>query len=108
MKKIIQLLFLALMTFTFTNCEKETMKDKDAQLIGPDFRRCASPICGGYWIEIDQDTLRFLDFPSDSDIGELEVDSTFPIPVEVKWKWPKDETLLMATDLIVLEKISKK
>jgi len=96
------------MIFIFSNCEKETMKDKDAQLIGIDFRKCASPFCSGYWIEIGQDTLRFLDLPSDSDIGELDVDTQFPIPVKATWKWPEDETLKMAKDLIIMEQLSKK
>jgi len=84
------------------------MKDKDAQLIGIDFRLCPSPVCGGYWIEIGQDTLRFLNFPSNSDVGDLDSDTVFPIPVEVIWKWPEDETLKMAKDLIIMEQVSKK
>jgi len=108
MKKIFHFLFFTLIIFTLSNCKKETMKDKDAQLIGIDYRKCASPFCGGYWIEIEQDTLRFLDFPSDSDVGELDVNTVFPIPVEVTWKWPTDETLKMAEDLIMVEKISTK
>jgi len=108
MKKIFHLLLFTSIIFMLSNCEKETMKDKDAQLIGIDFRLCPAPICGGYWVELGQDTLRFLDFPTDSEMGDLEMETAFPIPVEVKWKWPADETLKMAEDLIVVEKISRK
>jgi len=71
MSKLMRFLFLSLMMASLTSCDKQSdEKLIDATLTGIDFRRCAHPICGGYWILIDLDTLRFLDFPSDSDIGE--------------------------------------
>jgi hypothetical protein len=84
MKNIILLLGLAVLCFA-ASCKKSDLNPATAQLTGIDFRKCASPFCSGWFIEIDGETKRFLEIPNETDIdfnSELE----FPIPVEVEWK----------------------
>ena len=57
----------------------------DGVIIGQDFRRCAC--CGGYFIEIEGDTLRSLTLPQ-SFTERLDL-KTFPIPVELDWNEPE-------------------
>jgi len=108
MKKFAILLLLTSSILLFTKCKKEEIKTEDAQIVGIDFRRCVHPVCGGYWIEIAQDTLRFFDFPENSNFEVPNTDKEFPIEVAIKWKWADDEDLQLAGDLIIIEYIEKK
>ncbi|MBK7337449.1 MAG: hypothetical protein IPJ00_15375 [Saprospirales bacterium] len=54
-------------------------------IIGMDYRRCASPYCGGYYIEIEGDTMRFLEQPAKTDI-EFTGQMAYPVPVKVVWR----------------------
>ncbi|HRD81489.1 MAG: hypothetical protein IAE84_11555 [Saprospiraceae bacterium] len=103
MKNIVLLSMLAGFLCLATSCEKPKLETDSAMLTGTDARRCASPYCGGWFIEINGETKRFLEIPAQTDIdlnGELE----FPIPVEVEWKrydnWWGD-----IEDLIKVEKL---
>jgi hypothetical protein len=99
------LLFL-LAAITMTACDKTSLQSNGAQLIGIDFRKCASPFCGGWFVEIDGQTLRFFETPAETDIdfsGDLE----FPIPVNVVWKKYENEWKDVA-DLIFVEQIKYK
>lgn len=58
---------------------------EDATIIGVDYRRCASPYCGGWFIEIEGDTLRFLEMPAQTNINFAD-DTIFPIEVKVRWR----------------------
>ncbi len=104
MKNYFLLFFLAF--FVLTSCEKSCMNEGDAKLIGIDFRKCASPFCGGWFIEIDGDTLRFFETPAETDI-DFNGDLKFPIPVNVVWKKYENEWKDIP-DLIYVEKISPK
>ncbi len=79
------LLLLLLSTLCFPCCNKsDDLSTSNAMLTGIDERKCASPYCGGWFLEMDGETLRFLEAPTDTNIdfnSELE----FPIPVEVEW-----------------------
>lgn len=108
MKRIPKLTLLILLAFTFVNCEKEKLEAPDAQILGIDARRCAAPYCGGYWIQMEQDTLRFLNFPNQSVQDEILLNKEFPIAVAVSWDWPEDETLQLAEDLIIVDWIRGK
>jgi len=107
MKALIKLTVFLFVLFSFTNCTKKKINN-DALIIGIDYRKCAHPLCGGYFIEINQDTLRFLNIPEKSDLGELEFEKHFPIPVEVKWILPKDKLLKKAADLIEVKELNRK
>jgi hypothetical protein len=89
------ILFLALIVFAAPACKKEKHY-LNGTLIGIDYRKCASPMCGGWFIEIGNDTLRFFEQPIKTDIN-LNADLKFPIPVKVihsrytnDWKDIKD------------------
>lgn len=103
-----KLLVSIALVFFFTQCKKNIIPLEDAELIGIDLRECASPYCGGYWITINQDTLRFLNFPENSAMKEPKNESRFPIAVGIEWELPQDEDLLKIDDLIVLKQIAKK
>lgn len=106
MKNFILLLFLTTLAFSCGDKSDADLSSGDAMLTGIDMRKCASPYCGGWFLEMDGETLRFLEIPSDTDIdfnSELE----FPIPVEVEWteydNWWGD-----IEGLIKVEKIYRK
>ncbi|MBK8564487.1 MAG: hypothetical protein IPN76_14420 [Saprospiraceae bacterium] len=105
MKNFILLFVLVGLCFA-ASCEKSDLKTGTAKVTGIDFRKCASPYCSGWFIEIDGETKRFFEIPSNTDIdfnSELE----FPIPVEVEWEkydnWWGD-----IEDLIKVEKLDTK
>ena len=82
MKNFILLLLLTTIGFACGD-KSEDLSSGNAMLTGIDFRKCASPYCGGWFLEMDGETFRFLEVPTDTDIdfnSELE----FPIPVEVE------------------------
>ncbi|MBK6903669.1 MAG: hypothetical protein IPH04_12930 [Saprospirales bacterium] len=79
MIRIIFLFFL--FALTASTCETGV----PANIIGMDYRRCASPYCGGYYIEIEGDTMRFLEQPAKTDI-EFTGQMAYPVPVKVVWR----------------------
>ena len=104
MEKYFFLLCLAILSATA--CKKSCTTPGEALLIGIDYRKCASPYCGGWFIEINNDTLRFFETPEKTDIdfnSELE----FPIPVDVEWE-RYDNDWKDVPDLIRVEKIFTK
>lgn len=82
-------------------CNKENVSKNSAILLGADYRMCAC--CGGRFIEIVHDTLRFDNQPSNSDV-DLNT-AEFPLKVDVKWK--KKETACMS-DLIEVTSLKKR
>ena len=102
MKNLVLLFMLVSLCFA-TSCEKPKLETDSALLTGIDARRCASPYCGGWFIEIDGETSRFLEIPAQTDI-DFNDELQFPIPVEVQWKkydnWWGD-----VEDLIKVEKL---
>lgn len=101
MKKLFFLLLI--ICFIGSSCCKSDLTDNNAKLIGIDFRKCASPFCGGWFIEIEGDTLRFIETPEKTDI-DLNGQLIFPIPVKVKGKkydneWKDVEDLIFVEEL---------
>lgn len=100
MKKLLFLFIVGLLSLSA--CKKEKLF-VDGTLIGIDYRKCASPMCGGWFIEIKGDTLRFLEMPEKTDInlnGELK----FPIPVKVIYRkydneWSQFKDLIYVKEL---------
>lgn len=85
------------------SCQKEQLTLSDAVLIGIDYRKCASPFCGGWFIEIEDDTLRFFEIPKNTDIN-LDSETVFPQPVNVEWmryenEWKDIEDLIKVNAL---------
>jgi hypothetical protein len=81
--------FFILLSFTVfgVQCCKNSdlVNTGDARLTGIDYRKCASPYCGGWFVEIDNDTLRFFETPAETDI-DFNDELQFPIPVEIEWE----------------------
>lgn len=72
-----------------------------AKILEPDYRMCVC--CGGWFIKIDNDTLRFYELPSDFNI-DLNTE-TLPIEVELNWEKDKNDCL---GDEIIIDAIRKK
>lgn len=85
---------LAIAALTACNHDSNTLDGNstldDATILGIDYRRCASPYCGGWFIEIGGDTLRFLEVPAQTDI-DLYGNAIFPISVKVRWHQYENE-----------------
>ncbi|MEM8896711.1 MAG: hypothetical protein AAGC85_01340 [Bacteroidota bacterium] len=83
------------------NCE---FKEKvEGSILGIDARLCAC--CGGYFIEIGEETYRFYKEPTCSDLALDVSDYGFPLEVWVDWKADPDACL---GDEILLEKVKLK
>ncbi|MBK8503339.1 MAG: hypothetical protein IPL46_14650 [Saprospiraceae bacterium] len=65
-------------------CNKEDSATSNGILIGIDFRKCASPMCGGWFVEIEGDTLRFFETPEKTNF-DLHSEIIFPVPVKIEW-----------------------
>ena len=68
-----------------STCEIGFQRSDDARIIGIDYRKCASPNCGGWYIEMEGDTMRFLEQPAKTDI-DFSGEMVFPVPVKVVWR----------------------
>lgn len=84
-------------------CQKEDSMSSDGKLIGIDFRKCASPWCGGWFVEIGGDTLRFFETPEKTDIN-LNSEIVFPVSVRIEWmqyenEWKDLEDLIQVNSL---------
>lgn len=86
MKKI---LYLSLILALLAGCRKDRGYDNSGTIIGQDYRKCMC--CGGWFISIDQDTLRFDRLPEGCtmDLNNTE----FPVEVYLDWQ-PKDPRCL--------------
>lgn len=107
------LFFILFMIGVLIGCDDEesdclipncTFKDKvEGSILGVDARLCAC--CGGYFIKIGEETYRFYEEPSCSDLALEVSDYEFPLEVWVDWKADPDACL---GDEILLEKIKLK
>ena len=88
MKKIEILLVGILFVVLMAACEKnDTPYQSTGTITGPDYRECIC--CGGYYIEIDDDTTyNFETLPDGVDI-DLNT-AEFPIPVKLDWSFDRD------------------
>ena len=89
MKKLVPFLLTLLLLIS---CEDEvSFKNSDiGSITGQDFRLCAC--CGGWFIEIEGETLRIPVLPEDTDL-ELNGRTDFPILVQVVWEPVEDSCL---------------
>ncbi len=86
---------------TFLNCSTEPEFMNEGIVIGFDTRECIC--CGGYFIEIDNDTLRFYSLP-DKCILRLNTET---LPVKVLLNWKKDPNACLGDEILILQ-IEKK
>ena len=101
MAKILTLLFLVLATAKA--CDTKSADGLDsAVIIKIDNRDCAC--CGGWVIEIGEDTYRFYEVPEKSDVKL----STEKLPMEVKLRWRKSENACMGDEIEIIEMKEKK
>jgi hypothetical protein len=107
MKKLIWLVSGCLLILSLENCQKDKngCPDgwQDARIIGQDFRRCAC--CGGWFIDLGQDTVRTFILPDDFKIEAIPPD----LPIEVCLTYePETGPCQDFADLIVVDKIRRK
>ncbi len=74
-------LTLTITLLTLTGCRKEIEYQSSGIITGPDYRMC--PCCGGWFIEIGENTYRFDRLPENSDI-DLQ-NETYPISVKLNY-----------------------
>lgn len=104
MKKysLLTLIFLLAGIFMYSGCDKDDDNDtvsasctEQGVITGIDIRRCAC--CGGWFIEIDNKTLRATTLPQEF-LESLDPDE-FPLHVFLEWSQPL--TLCTADEIIV-------
>lgn len=84
-------------------CSNPTgMTESSGTITGVDYRKCASPCCGGYFIEIDgvDGTYRALSFPEGSDLDL----SNENFPIRVRMEWSKDVSGLICSESVIVVK----
>ena len=81
-------------------CNKATVIKNNATILGADYRMCAS--CGGWFIEIERDTFRFFEVPSNSNVDLNS--ASFPLQVDAKWRELEDECM---NDLIEVTSLKR-
>lgn len=89
-----------LLTILTTGCKQEPCYEDTGTIIGQDYRKCMC--CGGWFIEINQDTLRFDQLPDSTNVNLT--DAVYPIEVYLDWqhKDPKclgDEIIVTRMEL---------
>ena len=84
--------------FMFSACcddDGPTYCSEEVTIIGEDYRDCAC--CGGWFIEIDGDTLRAVDLPQEF----KESFNSNEIPLQVYMEWSYDETPCLGDEIEV-------
>lgn len=98
--KRLSTLLLILMAL-LSACEKEFSKDTGI-VTSLDTRRCGC--CGGWFVEIEGETHRFMELPENSSL-DLENET---LPIQVKLRWKKEEgACSMNGERILVSKIEK-
>lgn len=103
MKKLfsIPLFFLLLFAACNDNDDSEYTLS-NGLVIGADMRLCMC--CGGWWIEINKDTLRLMNAPSE--FNEQMIEMEMPVPVALEWKPMTDGCGRQFTKLIEVKNIT--
>ncbi len=96
------LLTLILLLALLSACKQEPCYDDTGTILGHDYRKCMC--CGGWFIEIDQDTLRFDQLPEGCTV-DLD-NPVFPVAVYLDWH-PKDPRC-MGDEIIITRMELKK
>ncbi len=92
MKSLLLTLFLAMLLM---GCKKDRGYQDSGTVIGMDYRKCMC--CGGWFIEIDKDTLRFDVLPEEVSINF----DSIGYPVEVYLDWHHKDPKCMDDEIIV-------
>lgn len=95
MKRIIVILLISLSAFLSCSTNVEVFTDNGA-ITGYDLRECSC--CGGFFIDIRNNTYRFYTVPANSNL-DLE-NPDFPIPVNLDWKM--DDNACLGDEILVL------
>lgn len=96
MKKMVYFGIFFLIFICFFSCSEDKGEYlSNGTITGVDVRECSC--CGGYFIDINDSTYRFLSIPSGSDL--LLVNPVFPI--EVKLDWAKADTVCLGDEIQV-------
>jgi len=98
-----KLLLFCIVLISLVACKKDSNSLSQGKIIGYDYRKCASPCCGGFYIQIDNATYRCLEVPDNSQLNLSE--ETLPLNVIVGWK--KVETSC-GDDLISIDYMRKR
>lgn len=96
------LIFLILLLALICGCKQEPCFDDSGTIIGFDARKCMC--CGGWFIQIENDTLRFDQLPEGTDV--ILENPIYPIEVRLDWH-PKDPQCL-GDEIIVTRMECKK
>jgi hypothetical protein len=85
------MLILGITTFSAACCDDDDLGycSEKAIILEVDYRECAC--CGGWFIQIGEDTLRAIDLPTDFQLS-LQVDE-YPLPVYLEWSPMEDPCL---------------
>ncbi|MFA6127232.1 MAG: hypothetical protein WC699_08015 [Bacteroidales bacterium] len=89
------LLPLILLLVLMTGCKKDHGYDNSGTIFGQDYRKCMC--CGGWFIEIEKDTLRFQTMPEGCAINLT--DALYPVEVYLDWHYPDPQC--MGDEIIV-------
>lgn len=98
MKRLI-IIFLAITLLS--GCRKDQGYQDSGTIFGHDYRKCMC--CGGWFICMEKDTMRFLTLPEGSTI-KLD-DGNYPVEVCLDWHYPDPQCL---GDEIVVTRIALK
>jgi hypothetical protein len=96
------LIILSGLVFMAACRKKDEVVETNAKIIGSDMRLCAC--CGGWWFDIQGDTLRAMDLPADF-IAQID-QNAFPIPVLISWDRENLSSCLM-DELVHIKTIRK-
>lgn len=94
-------LTLILVLAVLTGCQKDHGYKNSGTIIGQDYRKCMC--CGGWFITIESDTLRFQILPEGSTIDFT--DARYPIDVYLDWHYPDPQCM---GDEIIVERMELK
>ncbi len=92
---------LILVLALLTGCGKDQGYQNSGKILGPDYRKCMC--CGGWFIEIENDTLRFQVLPEGSTLNLT--DAIFPMNVYLDWHYPDPQCM---GDEIIVERMELK
>lgn len=101
--QIIGLFFIMLSCLA---CGKEAKNDcpnnlESGSIIGIDFTLC--PCCGGYWIEVGNDTLRAFVLPDNIEIADTSFSNGIDIPICLSYEKSTDCNVF--EELIVIQEM---
>jgi hypothetical protein len=98
-----QIFAIILLTLLLAGCRKDHGYDNSGTIIGQDYRKCMC--CGGWFIEIENDTLRFDQIPENCDVNLT--DAIYPVDVYLDWHH-KDPKCLGDEIIVTRMEVKKK